>query len=57
MTGCILFGKVDRSANYRVLIDNEPCFEDIRFYIIGLELIVLNYTKTDQVFLRKVKKV
>ncbi|MEN5309172.1 hypothetical protein ABE425_16860 [Chryseobacterium cucumeris] len=35
--------KVDRSANYRVLIDNEPCFEDIRFLYnwIGVDSIKL----------------
>lgn len=35
--------KVDRSANYRVLIDNEPCFEDIRFLYnwIGIDSLKL----------------
>lgn len=35
--------KVDRSANYRILIDNEPCFEDIRFLYnwIGIDSVKL----------------
>ncbi|HCN49646.1 MAG TPA: hypothetical protein DIT10_11225 [Chryseobacterium sp.] len=35
--------KVERSANYRVLIDNEPCFEDLRFLYnwIGIDSVRL----------------
>ncbi|MDG4653924.1 hypothetical protein [Chryseobacterium arthrosphaerae] len=35
--------KVERSANYRVLIDNEPCFEEIRFLYnwIGIDSVRL----------------
>lgn len=41
--------KVERSANYRVLIDNEPCFEDIRFLYnwIGIDSVRLYKNESD----------
>lgn len=48
--------KVNRSSNYRLLMDNDPCFEDVKFLYNWIEIDSINLYKNDTGISNKDKK-